>query len=166
MLDAGGFHPYLNVDAISAEYQARVYASGLLRRHPQTLEWMPNMAETWNAADDGKTFTFSLRRDMKWSDGKPITAQDFAWTFEQANRPQNNYPYRASFDALAAFVAKDEYTLVVTLKQASCVGIEVVDAVTGLRQGGKVRDAVLRAIVEAAVATGAGHDFDRPPHHR
>ncbi len=130
--DAQNFHPYLTTDPVSAEYQARVYASGLLRRNPQTLEWMPNMAETWNAADDGRTFTFNLRREMKWSDGKPITAPDFAWTFEQANRAQNNYPYRASFDAIASFVAKDDYTLVVTLKQASCVSIEVADAVIPL----------------------------------
>lgn len=130
--DATGFHPYLNTDPVSAEYQARVFASGLVRRDPQTFQFVPNMAEAFTQSDDGKTITFNLRRDMKWSDGKSIIAPDFAWTFELANRPQNNYPYRASFDALASFVAKDDYTLVATLKQPSCVGLEVADAVTPL----------------------------------
>jgi len=130
--DATGFHPYLNTDPVSAEYQARVYASGLVRRDPQTFQFVPNMAESFTQSDDGKTITFNLRRDMKWSDGKPIIAPDFAWTFEQANRPQNNYPYRASFEAIASFAAKDDYTLVVTLKQTTCVALEIADAVTPL----------------------------------
>ncbi|MBI5302525.1 MAG: hypothetical protein HY868_10330 [Chloroflexi bacterium] len=130
--DAVGFHPYLTTDPVSAEYQSRVFASGLFRRDPQSLQFVPNMANTWTVSDDGKTFTFDLRRDMKWSDGKPITAHDFAWTFEQANRPQNNYPYRASFESIASFVAKDDYTLVTTLKQTACVGLELADPVTPL----------------------------------
>ncbi|PFG66768.1 peptide/nickel transport system substrate-binding protein [Propionibacteriaceae bacterium ES.041] len=40
------------------------------------------LAESWDFAQDGKTFTFNLKKDGKWSDGKPITAPDLKWALE------------------------------------------------------------------------------------
>ena len=37
----------------------------------------PGMAESWDVSEDGKTYTFHLRKDGKWSDGDPVTAKDF-----------------------------------------------------------------------------------------
>ena len=75
--DAVSFHPYQTTDAVSRMYQDKVYASGLWLRDPKTLEPIPGMAETWTISPDGKTYTFSLRKDSKWSDGTPLTANDF-----------------------------------------------------------------------------------------
>lgn len=44
----------------------------------QTLK--PRMAESWEISPDAKTFTFKLRKDIKWHDGKPFTADDVVWT--------------------------------------------------------------------------------------
>ncbi len=43
---------------------------------------IPGVAKTWDVSEDGLTYTFHLRDDMKWSNGKPVTAHDFvfAWT--------------------------------------------------------------------------------------
>jgi peptide/nickel transport system substrate-binding protein len=43
---------------------------------------IPNMLESWEASEDGKTFTFHMRKGMKWSDGAPMTTDDIKFYFE------------------------------------------------------------------------------------
>jgi peptide/nickel transport system substrate-binding protein len=43
---------------------------------------VPNVAKAWDVSDGGRTFTFQLRRGMRWSDGHPFTADDFVFWFE------------------------------------------------------------------------------------
>ena len=70
----------------------RVYTSGLLRRDETTLAYVPHMAESYTISADGLVLTFKLRETMQWSDGVPITAHDFQWTFEQMVNPDNGFP--------------------------------------------------------------------------
>ncbi len=130
--DAINFHPYLTTDSTSRLFQERVYAGGLWLRDPKTLEPMPGLAEAWSIASDGKTYMFTLRKNLKWSDGAPLTANDFVWTFEQASKPENKYPYADSLDGIALYRAKDDYTLEVGLHEASCLGLTLADAITPL----------------------------------
>lgn len=48
---------------------------------------IPDLAESYSVSADGKTYTFTLRRDLKFSDGTPLTAQDFKWSWERALKP-------------------------------------------------------------------------------
>ena len=130
--DAISFHPYQTTDATSRLYQDKVYANGLWLRDPKTLDPIPGMAESWTISADGKTYTFSLRKDLKWSDGTPLTANDFVWTFEQADKLENKYPYAESINNIAAYKAIDDYTLEITLKEATCLALTTVDAITPL----------------------------------
>ncbi len=115
--DFVNFHPYLTTDTASSSAQAMVYASGLLRLDENTLEYIPNMAESYTISEDGLTFTFKLREGMQWSDGEPITAQDFKWTFDQANNPDNGYPYRSQLEFMTSYEALDDYTLEVKIDE-------------------------------------------------
>jgi len=47
-----------------------------------TLKIIPNLAESWDITEDGKVYTFHLRKGMKWSDGEPFTADDFVFWYE------------------------------------------------------------------------------------
>ncbi|MCX7838045.1 MAG: ABC transporter substrate-binding protein [Anaerolineae bacterium] len=132
--DAVSFHPYLTTDATSRIYQDKVFASGLWLRDPRTLQPIPGMAESWTVSSDGKTYTFSLRRDLKWSDGAPLTAHDFVWTFVQAAKPENQYPYIEGLANIASYIAKDDWTLEITLKEATCTALLNVDVITPLPQ--------------------------------
>jgi peptide/nickel transport system substrate-binding protein len=109
--DAVSFHPYLTTDTASSSYQGLVYTGGLLRLDPNTLEYIPNMAESYSISQDGLTFTFHLRKDMKWSDGQPITAQDFQWTYDQVVKPENGFPYLSQLSFITSYKALDDYTL-------------------------------------------------------
>ncbi|MBD1575123.1 ABC transporter substrate-binding protein [Vibrio sp. S11_S32] len=52
---------------------------GLLDRHPNTDKWLPSIASSWALGDDHKTVYFKINPKAKWSDGEPITAQDFTF---------------------------------------------------------------------------------------
>ena len=59
-------------------------AGGLVRFDPATLEYVPYMAESYTISKDKLVWTFKLRPGMKWSDGKPITADDWVTTWRIA----------------------------------------------------------------------------------
>ena len=50
------------------------------------------MAETWEVSEDGLTYTFHLREGLKWSDGTPLTANDFVYTFKRVADPLTAAP--------------------------------------------------------------------------
>lgn len=49
---------------------------------------VPGAAESWAISPDGKTYTFKIRKGMKWSDGHPVTAEDFAYAFKRTMDPK------------------------------------------------------------------------------
>ncbi|WP_162046061.1 ABC transporter substrate-binding protein [Vibrio taketomensis] len=53
---------------------------------------IPGVAETWETTDN-QTFTFHLREDAKWSNGDPVTAHDFVYSFQRAVDPNTASPY-------------------------------------------------------------------------
>lgn len=53
---------------------------------------IPGVAESWETADN-KTFVFHLRKDAKWSNGDPVTAEDFVYSFKRAVDPATASPY-------------------------------------------------------------------------
>ena len=55
----------------------RAIFDGLTDTDSKNLEAIPAIAEKWSASEDFKTWTFHLRKDAKWSNGKSVTAQDF-----------------------------------------------------------------------------------------
>jgi len=55
----------------------RAIYEGLTEVDSKTLEAIPGVAEKWSVSDDGKTWTFTLRDDAQWSNGRAVTANDF-----------------------------------------------------------------------------------------
>jgi oligopeptide transport system substrate-binding protein len=52
---------------------------GLVTPDGETLKARPGVAERWEVSSDGLVYTFHLRGDARWSDGSPVTAEDFVW---------------------------------------------------------------------------------------
>ncbi len=71
--------PILSSDAYSAQVQQRVLDT-LITRDPETLEWLPLVAESWKVSDDGMTIRFRIRPGVTFADGEPLTAEDVAFT--------------------------------------------------------------------------------------
>ncbi|HJM57197.1 MAG TPA: ABC transporter substrate-binding protein, partial [Planctomycetota bacterium] len=65
----------------------RAIFEGLVIKDPLTLAPEPGMAESWEVSEDGLTYTFHMREDARWSDGHPVTSEDFYYSFERFLNP-------------------------------------------------------------------------------
>jgi ABC-type oligopeptide transport system substrate-binding subunit/transcriptional regulator with XRE-family HTH domain len=65
--------------------------SGLVAHSPE-MEVVPDVAQRWEVLDAGHTYIFQLRDDVYWSDGMPVTAADFEFTFKRALEPATGAP--------------------------------------------------------------------------
>ena len=72
---------YLMSDELSSRYIGRMMFWGLLAFDVPTQTVRPGLAESWTNSPDGKTWTFKLRKNLCWSDGRPITADDVVFTW-------------------------------------------------------------------------------------
>ncbi len=87
--------PHLTGDVPSAVFIVEVF--GGLVTIDQNLEIVPDLARDWEISSDGKTYTFHLREDAKFHDGRPVTAQDFKWSFERIADPATEAPLVDAF---------------------------------------------------------------------
>ena len=68
---------------------------GLVQAHPETLAPLPALAQSWDVSDDGRLYTFHLR-PSKWSDGRPLTAGDFVFSFRRLVDPHTASKYASN----------------------------------------------------------------------
>jgi ABC-type oligopeptide transport system substrate-binding subunit len=71
--------------------EARVYMAiyeGLVEYDPKTMEPIPELATNWELSPDGIEYLFHLRKNAKWSNGDPITAGDFVYSFKRGFAPE------------------------------------------------------------------------------
>ncbi len=61
---------------------------GLVSEDPVDLHPVPGVAESWKVSDDGLTYTFYLRANAKWSNGRAVTAQDFIGSWKRMLSPK------------------------------------------------------------------------------
>ena len=68
---------------------------GLAVKNPYTLEPEPGVAQSWDISEDGRTVVFHLNPQAKWSNGDPMTAHDYVWSWQRALNPAmgNQYAY-------------------------------------------------------------------------
>ncbi|HET8783651.1 MAG TPA: peptide ABC transporter substrate-binding protein [Pyrinomonadaceae bacterium] len=84
--------------------EARIYMAlydGLVEYHPKTMEPQAALAERWQPNNDSSEFRFYLRHNGRWSNGDPITAHDFVYSFRRAMLPET-----ASRNAYLAYYIK------------------------------------------------------------
>lgn len=124
-----------DIDTLNPFLAIFASSTGILRLQYESLvdygtsnEIVPGLSDKWTTSADGKTWTFDIPADRKWSDGQPLTAQDAAWTFNavktQGALQQANGGLVTNIDSVTA---KDDHTLVMVLSaaQASNPGSEL-----------------------------------------
>ena len=88
----------------------RALFEGLYRPDPETLEPLPAMALTANPDEilskDGRIYTFPLRSGAVWSDGNPVTAEDFRWSWQRLLHPETGSQYHFVLSAYVLNAAK------------------------------------------------------------
>ena len=89
-VDPPTLDPHLTTDATSARIIVEVFG-GLVTIDPD-LNIVADLAESWDISDDGRVYTFNLRPDAKFHDGKPVTAHDVQWSLERVTNPLTESP--------------------------------------------------------------------------
>jgi peptide/nickel transport system substrate-binding protein len=107
--DIGGLIPSLTSDQSSHEVGAMIY-DGLVKTD-KDLNLAPAMAESWTYSRDCLELTFKLRRDVKWHDERPFTADDVVFTYQTMINPKTPAPFKEGFMLVKDVVAPDPYTV-------------------------------------------------------
>ena len=84
--DPKTFNPITANEQTSEEIYRHLFAS-LCGFDYSTQEVSPGLAESWTNTPDGLTWTFKLRKGLRWSDGEPLTAEDVTFTWEVIYNP-------------------------------------------------------------------------------
>jgi peptide/nickel transport system substrate-binding protein len=134
-------HPYPDsgsysqawVDAAALIWGGADGGGALLAFDWDALDYRPAMAAQMpRVSSDQKTFTFTLRGDLTWSDGSPLSTEDFQFAFEQADRDENRYVQLDLLQDIATYRTPDMQTIEVTLKDARPrdVALAIVNVIT------------------------------------
>jgi peptide/nickel transport system substrate-binding protein len=100
----------------------------LITYHDETVELVPSLATKWSHSDDGLTWTFHLRDDVKFHDGTMLDAQAVVFSFERllTETPEDTKPrpYQPNFRGIQSVTAVDEHTVEFKLKEPSAVFLQ------------------------------------------
>ena len=93
----------------------------LVSRHPTTDNYIPILATHWSVQDDYKTIFYRLDPDARWSDGEPITADDYVFAFEFLQDPRIRDPFSNRYmeDYFESVDKIDDHTIRIVGKQES-----------------------------------------------
>ncbi|NJL58556.1 MAG: ABC transporter substrate-binding protein, partial [Desulfobacteraceae bacterium] len=91
--------PGQTVEMGSIEITAQLFL-GLTNFDPKTYQPVPELATGWTVSDDGKSYRFRLRDDVKWTDGSQVTAHDIVWAIHRNLNPDTKSPYVSSLYVL------------------------------------------------------------------
>ena len=89
-VDPPTLDPHLTTDATSAQVIVEVF--GGLVTIDKDLNVVPDLAESWDISPDGTVYTFRLRQDATFHDGKSVTAEDVRWSLERVTSPLTESP--------------------------------------------------------------------------
>ena len=92
--DAVDLDPAVATDGLSLNVTALIL-QGLVGFKPGTFHVVPNVAQSWATSRDGKTWTFTLRPNLKFSDGTPLDAEAVKFNFDRWRLTSN--PYRGNY---------------------------------------------------------------------
>ena len=90
-----------------------------LVQYNSSLQFVPDFARSWQESDGGRVWTFHTQPNAKWSDGKPLTATDAAWTYSTILKFQNGPTANTAGDVahMKSATAPNATTVVLTYKQ-------------------------------------------------
>jgi peptide/nickel transport system substrate-binding protein len=119
--DIVGLNPHL-VQQGTVSFMSQLTMAWLLR-YDQHNQPVPELATTvpskanGGISRDGKTITYHLRRDAKWSDGTPFTADDVRFSVDVVRNPANNEGTHQGFDQIDRVEVPDPYTVVFRMQR-------------------------------------------------
>ena len=100
--DASRLLPILASDSASGDIVGLLFNE--LLKYNERLEIVGDLAESWIVSPDGLTLTFTLRPNIRWHDGQPLTADDVRFTYEKLIDPAVRTPFSSAYELVEADV--------------------------------------------------------------
>lgn len=119
-------HPVMSTDVPARDVKGYI-SDSLLGRDIETWDWEPRLAERYEISKDGKVFTFYIRKNAVFHDGKPVTAEDVKFSFEMIFEPkykaQHLIPY---LEGISKVEVVDTHTVRATAKDSYFKNFDVI----------------------------------------
>ena len=116
-LNPSGFDPHIHQSSELGIPFFSVYDT-LVYRHPQTLEFVPGLAERWEMAPDGLSWTFFLKQNVRFHDGTEFNAAAVAANLDRIMNPDvGSQKARVLLDAYTGYEIVDPYTITLRMSQ-------------------------------------------------
>ncbi len=118
--DVDSFNPLLSANPTTQTVARLIYPS-LLGQDPVSGLVTPTaLATGWRIAADGMTYTFTVRSDLNWTDGAPVTSADAQFSLNAVRSSSTSSPFRSTLSLIDDVQAPNEQTLVVRLQSPDC----------------------------------------------
>ncbi|GHU05986.1 ABC transporter substrate-binding protein [Spirochaetia bacterium] len=149
----GVFHP--TVETSNFDREACLLIFNRLVTLDASMNYVPDLAESYTFSPDAKVLTFKLRKDVKWTDGQPFTAEDVAFTYETTAHGKF---VRGSDEFATKLLGYQDYY---SGKTAHVEGVKVVDPYTvSFTFDGPYRDALAKFVNQGVFAK---HIWEKVP---
>ncbi len=119
--EVDSFNPFLGIEVESYEMWALTY-DYLVDFSVEDVSVEPSLATEWETSDDGLSWEFTIRDDVEWSDGEPLTAADIAFTYNRVlGKGPESATWRSWLAGVTEVTAPDPTTVAMTLKRPNSV---------------------------------------------
>lgn len=121
LINAMTGEPSSLISMIAGESASSAISSNIfnsLLKYDKNLELEGDLVESWQISADQKTIRFTLKPDLKWADGKPLTSADVLFTWQAVTDEKNASPYASDFQLVKKASTPDPRTFEVSYEQA------------------------------------------------
>jgi peptide/nickel transport system substrate-binding protein len=115
------FNPVLAGDGASLQAYSILWPAPA-ETDSETGKLLPGLT-SWKVSDDGLTYTFTIRKDANWSDGKPITSADMKFVIDAIKSDKVKTGQKANAELIKDVKIVDDKTYQIVLSQASCTAM-------------------------------------------
>ncbi len=103
----------------------------LMIRDPDTMEWVPMLAESYEVGKNGQTFTFKIRQGVKFHDGEPLTAEDVKFSFDAFFIDEYGaFRMRPYLESIEKIEIKDPHTIVFHTRDKYFKNLEIISSLS------------------------------------
>src|SRR5262249_13949147 len=94
-----------------------------LVKYDKDIKLIGDLAQSWDVGNNGLIITFHLRKNVRWHDGQPFTADDVLFTYQKLRDPKVHTPFQSDFELVKSVTAPNPWTVRVVYSKPFAPGL-------------------------------------------